>query len=826
MIMWAKETTADLARTVSSSSNSLVRGLADGAAAVAKTLASIPFPFNVAAAAAVAAIVKSLFGGGPSVTPTAGASAADRQETQGTGMTWREGKKVETGGGVFGDAEAKSNSIRDSLEMIKDNSVDGLSYNNEMVNLLASIDRSIGKAAVGLFGVKGLRAGTAFNTVEGSSSGGGLLGTGLFSSKTTSQIADSGILVKGSFRQLAGEIDGAVVQLYEDVTKTKKTWYGKTKSWTERSTTEMPEALQYINDIFSKSTELFINLGSQLDMGSQEIYAALDSLGNIDFEGSLRGLKGEEFENELQALISTQLGNASRAIFGTIVAEFKQFGEDALQTVVRVLDQTEKVNQVLKNLNVAAPTDRLQNIRLADTLVELSGGIEEFVNQNRFFTKNFLTDAERLAPVQKAVTEELGRLNLSFVDTREEFKAQVIASLALGDAGAELYAALMRLAPGFAEVYKEAEKLTELSTADFASRVNQTRVKALDLISKISGKESDALAVVTLQRELELAELDKYPDAQKQILIANQKYLYALEDELSAKDKLVKRRDLLKTTIDNISKAVDALANYKKTLLAGDLSVLLPVDKYQQAKTQFEDLLTTINKTPTTEAEKVAQLDAVNKLPQVSDAFLQASRQINASSGAYTSDFESVTRALDATSGILTGQKTDAEKQLDAIKAQGISLESIAESSATTAALIDNFLKAQANTNTLRPTTVIGTDVPVDVKSALNKLADEFKLFRGEVKDALNGPGNSVTSALTGQGGVKDALTGTTNSVAAEIKTSRTASNNQTAAVVEAVVISGGSVAETVADAVVDSASQTTYERRTNVIIGKYNLRE
>jgi hypothetical protein len=806
-----------------------VQTAAQAAPAGASAAAQTPGPVwtKIAAGLAAFAFVMSLASGGKGGSaPTPGTSAADRQETQGTGMTWKDGQKVETGGGVFGDSEAKSNSIRDSLEMIKDNSVDGLSYNNEMVNLLASIDRSIGKAAVGLFGVKGLRAGTAFNTVEGSSSGGGLLGTGLFSSKTTSQIADSGILVKGSFRQLAGEIDGAVVQLYEDVTKTKKTWYGKTKSWTERSTTEMPEALQYINDIFSKSTELFINLGSQLDMGSQEIYAALDSLGNIDFEGSLRGLKGEEFENELQALISTQLGNASRAIFGTIVAELKQFGEDALQTVVRVLDQTEKVNQVLKNLNVAAPTDRLQNIRFADTLVELSGGIEEFVNQNRFFTENFLTDAERLAPVQKAVTEELGRLNLSFVDTREEFKAQVIASLALGDAGAELYAALMRLAPGFAEVYKEAEKLTELSTADFASRVNQTRVKALDLISKISGKESDAIAVVTLQRELELAELDKYPDAQKQILIANQKYLYALEDELSAKDKLVKRRDLLKTTIDNISKAVDALANYKKTLLAGDLSVLLPVDKYQQAKTQFEDLLTTINKTPTTEAEKAAQLDAVNKLPQVSDAFLQASRQINASSGAYTSDFESVTRALDATSGILTGQKTDAEKQLDAIKAQGISLESIAESSATTAALIDNFLKAQANTNTLRPTTVIGTDVPVDVKSALNKLADEFKLFRGEVKDALNGPGNSVTSALTGQGGVKDALTGTTNSVAAEIKTSRTTSNNQTAAVVEAVVTSGGSVAETVAAAVVDSASQTTYERRTNVIIGKYNLRE
>jgi hypothetical protein len=868
LVMDAKELASNFAKTGVSLVESGKRMFAYGQEAITSAL-RLPPPAGFIAGAAMAAIVASIIGktiGGSVSAPAPGSSSADRQETQGTGMAWREGQKVETGGGVFGDSEAKSNSIRDSLEMIKDNSVDGLSYNNEMVNLLTSIDKNIGKAAVGLFGVKGLRANTAFGTVEGTKSGGGLFGTGLFASKTTSQITDSGILVKGTFRQLAGEIDGAVVQLYEDVTKTKKTWYGRTKSWTERSTTEMPQALQYINDIFSQSTELFINLGSKLDMGSEQIYAALDNMGSIDFEGSLRGLKGEDFENELQALISTQLGNASRAIFGTLVDEFKQFGEDALQTVIRVLDQTEKVNQVLKNLNVAAPTDRLQNIRFADTLVELSGGIEEFVSQNKFFTENFLTDAERLAPIQKAVTEELGRLNLSFVDTREEFKAQVIAALALGDAGAELYTALMRLAPGFAEVTKEAKAATaELSAEDLVAKINQTRVKALQIQAQISGREADALAVVTLQRELELAELDKYPEVQRNILKNNQNYIYALEDELAAKEKLVKRRDLLKNTINTLTKSIETLAAYKNTLLLGDTSVLLPVDKYQQAKTQFEDLLTTINKTPGTEAEKSAQLEAVNKLPQVADSFLQASRIINASSGQYTSDFKSVTDALDQTSGVLTGQKTDAELQLEAIKEQAIILDNIAESSATTADLIEKYLNAVNVRNetgsTLGPPSPTGTNTtPLDtsVANALTALATEFKNFKesmmgaegfpsiktaltgtGGVKDALTGTGGvkdaltgtgGVKDALTGTGGVKDALTGTNGVVAAvtdvskEIKITRNADVAQTSALVDTIATSSQSVATAVVDTANNTTSYQDYSTRTQVIIGRYGL--
>jgi hypothetical protein len=844
--------------------------------------------------ATIGALLGKAFGGG-SKAPPAGFTSEEQNKVQGTGQTYRDGKLVTREGGVLGDPTARASSVSKSLELVSKNTFSNLEYSNKMVDALKAIEKNtrgltqamlrsigpqaqgslagsiptgemrgnyLGGNALGAAAGAGLGFGAAtYIGIGGAIAGGGALGGlaagmagalggmllpgiglllakpigkllgSIFGGKTTQTIEAFGITVNGVLDDVINGTKGVIEEWANVKTVRKGGWFRSDKT---TYSTMTQEATDPIKDIVGN---LFMGVRDALTSAGEVLGKDVkDTLANYlikDFKINSKDLKPEELAQAIQGEISIAFNKMAMDIF----PEFEQFAqpfEEAGETIIRLARQVQVFDLAMTSISKSTESmSKMMKVEVSNALVEMAGGIEQFVEKSNFYADNFLTEAERLAPVQTAVITELGRLSaeyenseLASINTRKQFKSVVDAIDLTVPAGRELYNSLMNLAPAFAEVYKEAEKLTELSISDFVSRINETRVKALDLISKISGKESDAIAVVTLQRQLELAELDKYPDAQKQILIANQKYLYALEDELSAKDKLVKRRDLLKTTIDNISKAVDTLANYKKTLLAGDLSNLLPVDKYQQAKTQFEDLLTTINKTPTTEAEKAAQLEAINKLPGISDALLQASRVVNASSGVYSSDLESVTRALDATSGILTGQKTDAEKQLDAIKAQGISLESIAESSATTAALIDNFLKAQANTNTLRPATVISTDVPVDVKSALNKLADEFKLFRGDVTNALNGPGNSVTSALTGQGGVKDALTGTTNSVAAEIKTSRTASNNQTAAVVEAVVTSGGSVAETVADAVVDAASQTNYENRTRVIIGKYNLIE
>jgi hypothetical protein len=328
--------------------NALISIGIDIPAIYAKFMAAMG-PWGAAAAgAAIAAFVGGAFskGGGGGFTPT----AEQRQETQGTAMGFdSQGNKVQVRAGVFGDTDAKSESIANSLELIKDNAIEGLYYDNRAVTLLESIDKSIGGAAKNLYGIQGLRSGSMFGTIEGKQSGGGLLGTGFLGSKTSRNITDSGLLIEGTFAQLASDTNKAVIDFVEQVTVTKKKWYGSSKSWVETQRKEIDnETSQFFQDVFGNATTLFKVYAEKTGaITTQQVDQILGSLKiNSDKFVSLRGLKGEEFEAELSAIIGSILDDGSEAIFNSF-KQYKQFGEGMLETVSRVIDTNDKVSAAL-----------------------------------------------------------------------------------------------------------------------------------------------------------------------------------------------------------------------------------------------------------------------------------------------------------------------------------------------------------------------------------------------------------------------------------------------------------------------------------------------
>lgn len=645
------------------------------------------------AASALVALVLSYLGGSSGKVP-AGVSAAERQETQGTGMAWVGGQKVETGGGVFGDPTAKSESISKSLKNLQENSVDGLRYSNQMVKLLASIETNIGQAAKSLFGIQGVRTGTMFGTVEGTQSKPSLAGImtlgllgGLLSNKTTKTIIDSGIVLKGTFEQLAGDVSGAAYNFYETVNTTTKKWYGRTKTSINTQTKEFDDNLkQDVQNIFKSSLDLFKELGKDASITQEQILQRIRSVAAIDVEASLRGLTGEEQQKELSSIISNYLDTQAEAVF-SFYKQFAEFGEGLLETVVRVTDEVKGANQQLRNLGLKsieeaipttknitwsffgikiketitrdAETVKQEITKLTEELIKSTGGYEKFIESTQFFRENFLTEAERLVPIQKEVTDTLQKVGLGFVDTREEF-ASVVKGLDLTtQSGRELFATLMEIAPAFAEVYGALEETTKKALS-----AEELRTKTLDqelTILKLLGKDTEALA---LQRSRELAELAKYPKEQADILIANQKYIYALEDEQKIKEQLIKQQDKLKNTIATLKSAIDNLNSYRQGLMGGELSTLTPSQKYQQAQLEFASLRSIITSTPTTETEKAAQQAALSKFPAAADKFLQLSRTLFASGSQYTEDFSTVANALQSSQNILESQKTYEEQQL------------------------------------------------------------------------------------------------------------------------------------------------------------------
>lgn len=572
----------------------------------AKTIGQLGIFGPPVATAMIAAFVGSAFAKGGAGSAAFVPTSEQRQETQGTAMGWdSEGNKVQTRRGVFGDTDAKSESIANSLEVIKDTSVTGLSNDNRVVSLLSSINEGISGAAKGLYRIEGLRTGSMFGTKEGTS-GGGIFSGSLGGSSSTS-INDAGIIIKGTFAQLASDTNEAVLDLFEEVKKTKKSWYGKTKTSIRTLVKEIDEPIsQFFSDIFSNARDLFIEVGKDASINEAAINSILEEFTFKETKYSLRDLKGAELEKEVGSIVSSMLDDAALAIFNSF-EQYAEFDEGMLETVIRVTDTNKKVVQAISNTGTLSAKMLAGNYALTESFISGFEDLNDFLDQSSFFAENFLTEAERLAPVQKQVTEGLNALGLSAVKTKGQFAAVIRGLDLTTQTGQDTYTALLKLAPAFAQVAEAAGEAFD----------------SIDSLYDITGRLSKI----------------------------NDEYLDLLKDQKSA----------LTSTVDKLKSFIKTISDFRASLLLSNLSPLTPQQRYSEAKAQYESVLARV---------RTGDEDAMSKLQGAAQAFLTESQSFYASSVGYQNDFSAVQEALTASVDNAKSLLTDTEKQLNALTSQ------------------------------------------------------------------------------------------------------------------------------------------------------------
>ena len=583
---------------------------------------------TAAAAAAIAAVLGGASGGGGADT-----TAKDRQAANGTGT-------------VLGDSSAKSESIANSLTIMEKNSGLGLAYSSSMVVSLKQIVSGIGGLGSLLVRSDTL---TATLATKGSASGGmlGNIANSIFGGKTS--VIDTGIVTSQS---TLGELDksGIAVNAYVD-TKKSGGWFSSDKYRTALSGLGSETSDQFTKIILGLRATI-VAASDTLGLGGDAFAARLNTfvvnLGKI----SLKDLKGEELQKALEAAFS-KLGD-DMAKFGVGGLEkYQQGGEGYLETLARVANNYMQVSDVLDVLGKSFQVTGLGAVALSENLIDAAGDLDTLTSGTGFFVDNFLTEAERMAPITRSVNDAMGKLGLAGVTTMDGFKAAVLNAadgVALGkDGAAQLYAGLLALAEPFKTAADYAADLAA-ATGDYAV-VTKTAAEIAserkDLQSQLEQLTLSAMQLRAKEREA----LDAGNRALFDQVAARQDLASAYETESTA----------ISGTIDKLKTFAGELTTFRNGLALGALSPLSPTAKAAEAQRQYREMLGKAS---------AGDASAQSGLTGAASAYLTASQAASGTAGQYARDYARVQADMAIMAASVSSQVTAAEAQQLALDKQ------------------------------------------------------------------------------------------------------------------------------------------------------------
>jgi hypothetical protein len=385
-------------------------------------------PWGMAAAGvAIAAVLGGAFSGDGSVD-----IAKDRQATQGTGS-------------ILGDKDAKSESIKKSLDLIEKNTYQDLTISSSMLSVLQSINDGIGGLSNILYRTDGFSTKVADT---GSSGFFPKLGNSIFGGKTST--IDTGIAANAaSFSAiLAG---GLNIDRYSD-TKTDGGWFHGDKYKTQSASLGAE-----VNDQFTKIfadmgkaiTQEAAMLGLSGDVFTTKLNSFVVDLGKI----STKDMKPEEVQAALQNVLS-KVGDdfAKFAVDG--LQQFQNAGEGAFETLARIATEYQTVDVVFASFGKTFDQVGLQSVAARDRLVELAGGLDKFSSQGEYFLKNFFSEQEQAAALKARVQPVLDQYGLqaSGEGAMRALRDFIVCLDTTTEAGAQAYTTLIQAAPAIKQI--------------------------------------------------------------------------------------------------------------------------------------------------------------------------------------------------------------------------------------------------------------------------------------------------------------------------------------------------------------------------------------
>lgn len=655
------------------------------------------FARMAAMAAAMAALGFAVSGG---TSGGAGAHlAADRQAGAGKGT-------------ILGDANAQSQSISKSIGILAANSDIGLRYSSGMLSALQSIQSSLagtanqilqsggGLTGAGYSGSSvtgigstlksdltgaltgGLSYGLSLNIAKGLAAGASSVGIG---SKRT--LVDSGIT---SGNQSVGSVlsSGFSATAYQDIETQKKAFWITYSDKVSRSTTTLDPTVDksftsIIKNMVTTVTSAGVALGMSSDQIASKLKAVQISLGDI----SLKGLTGDQIQKQLEIVFSSFGDKLVAAGLGAIVSKFQQSGEGMLQTAVRVASGVDTAAVELNKLGLTA-------INFTD-IINTNGDIGAEIVRQSIMVKEVGSGIGEIVNTMSGAAADIGTTYTSLLGLRTSIVDLGIAKDVTRD--------LINAAGGMAAFQSALDSYKK----NFFSSSEQQAMGIKDVTASFAAlglaMPNSKASFRTLVESLSASGATGQALAAKVLLLSDA--FSGLSDTVTtnitnATNDLSTAYNTQSTALTNASTAFKGFATtllaFKQSLTTGDLSTGNSVDKLASQRALY-------NKTEAAAAG--GDQTALGQFQQVAQDLLTASRAVNASGDAYTTDYLKVLADTQTLADASTGQASVADQSLAALQQQVSGLITINTSVLT-------VTQAIAALNALIATGISGGTIP------------------------------------------------------------------------------------------------------------------
>ena len=636
--------------------NTVIQGLnvVMGVTAVLKQLAAGDVYSAIPRALGVAALVASM---GISTGASGSAGGRSAQDTQGTGS-------------VLGLADEKTESILRATEITASATSELVGINRGMLHALQTlqigIDGAVNQVARGTgadfgalpsvfkpsdfidklpLGIFGSIAGTILNKLFGGKS----------------KLLDEGIrILGGNFNDLINDI---TVEAFQTVS-VKKNIFSSTKIEDRFQTLGDEVSTQFglvFDSIRDTVEQAAIALGIPLDVIQQRIN---------DFEVatqtiSLSGLDAEQQREELLAVFGEIFDDLALDVI-PFIGQFQKVGEGLGETLVRVATSVQVFEEAVTQLGfVFDEVDPEMIAQAAVGLVDLVGGVENFISQFSTFIDKFASDEQKLEFATDQLTRAFDQAGLVIPETRDGF-FELMQTLDAGTvSGREQIATLLRLADVADEYYSllddaEQERLEQAQLALEQAQLLRDQAQSIrdfidigppseliDLRRRFDEAMAAADSLGASQQEYAMIarsfdrQLQRMAAGLLRTIISLSQSLFG-PDETEANNPVIpaieRTREVANSLFTDWIRALESIREFTDDILLDEqLSPLTPAERLSEAQSQFNDLLA---------AAQAGDADAAAALPAAAEALLDAGRFMFASGDQYQQLFDTVLAAL------------------------------------------------------------------------------------------------------------------------------------------------------------------------------------